>query len=293
MKRKEEYIAAKIANDCLDDMKMSASTPIDEIPDRILKLHPEYDIQSEAMINTITGCVVFIGYLKTRQAFKLHPVLVHELIAQTDLAFAVQNLHLPYNDMYFDIASSHISIDNKEIVGVYVHNELSTQQLAFIALVKVGKNDVILMHTCMDYSSGLPINELIHNITSGYDNEQIFAKTIFAILSYISSDEPDIEDKGREISIRSYGKQKRPSATRLWNVGYRYVKEYQKILGHEPTIEEIKEISKNSKNHNSPRRHLRAAHWHTYLYGPKKSKRKVLWYKLAGLVRVMKSTRFI
>ena len=31
------------------------------------------------------------------------------------------------------------------------------------------------------------------------------------------------------------------------------------------------------ETHNSPRKHLRAAHWHTYLYGPGKKQRKVLW----------------
>lgn len=41
---------------------------------------------------------------------------------------------------------------------------------------------------------------------------------------------------------------------------------------------EIPEISKEKENnHHSPRKHLRAAHWHTYLYGPSKKLRKVLW----------------
>lgn len=272
----QEYIAVKIAQDCLDDLKMSASIDFKDIPDHIMKIKPDLDIQSPMMNEYLIGCNTFVGYLKTRQAFKFHPVLVHELTSQTSFDFTMNDLHLPYNDMYFDIQSSHLIVDNKEIVGVYVHNSKDTSQLAIIALVKINNDQVVLLHACLDYSSQLTISELMPDIEGGYSNEQTLYKVIFSLLSYISSDKPDIKDNGKQIAFRAHRNKRQPSATRLWTVGYRYVKDYKKILGHEPTIDEIKEIS-NATQHNSPRRHLRAAHWHTYLYGPGKSKRKVLW----------------
>ena len=158
-------------------------------------------------------------------------------------------------------------------MGAYVLNSIAEQILAMVALVKINHDQVVFMKASLDYSSGKTIQELFLNMAGGYANEESFYHLLFSLISYLSSDEPDIVDKGEEtVMVRAKNLRPAPSVTRHWDVGYRYVKLYQKTLGFVPTTE----IGEKG-THNSPRKHLRAAHWHTYLCGPGKKQRKVLW----------------
>ena len=167
-------------------------------------------------------------------------------------------------------------VDGKEIVGVYIHNNPKDQVIALIALVRVNPVQVVFMKASMDYSDGKIIQDSFTDMAGGLNNEKSFYHLIFSLVSYLSSDEPDIIDKGNQtIIIRAKNNRPMPSVTRHWDVGYRYVKLYRKTLGFVPTQEEVHVYQKGT--HHSPRKHLRAAHWHTYLYGPGKKLRKVLW----------------
>lgn len=276
MKQQNEYIAAKIAADCLSDMHLPASIKDTDIRAFITQNRPNYNEQD--INECVMGCVVFKNYLKTRQAYLFHPLLVHELTQTTNLNFYMTDLHLPYNTLYIDLASAHIRVDNREIQGVYIHNIPEEKSCAIIALVKINQEQVILMYAAMDYSEQKTLNELAKTINGNYKNEDYLYHAIFSLLTYISSDEPDVVNAGKKIAFR-YEKNHRkvPSVTNQWNVGYRYVQFYKQKLGHIPTIEELKESNKPVSHHHTPRKHLRAAHWHTYLYGPKKSLRKIIW----------------
>ena len=63
---------------------------------------------------------------------------------------------------------------------------------------------------------------------------------------------------------------KRPVKIRMWDVGY------HATIEHRDPQSNNKKIQKDG-THQSPRAHMRRGHWHTYLYGKGKEKRKVVW----------------
>lgn len=273
-KNKEEYMASRLAREALEDVKCPKQIRYEEIRPYFTK-RDAYRTK-EDLNELILGVAVFTEYLKTRQAYRFHPVLASELNAATELNFRMQDLHLPYDTFYMDIEESHMMVDGKEIVGVYIHNNPKDQVIALIALVRVNPVQVVFMKASMDYSDGKIIQDSFTDMAGGLNNEKSFYHLIFSLVSYLSSDEPDIIDKGNQtIIIRAKNNRPMPSVTRHWDVGYRYVKLYRKTLGFVPTQEEVHVYQKGT--HHSPRKHLRAAHWHTYLYGPGKKLRKVLW----------------
>ena len=56
----------------------------------------------------------------------------------------------------------------------------------------------------------------------------------------------------------------------MWDVGY------HATIEHRDPQSNNKKIQKDG-THQSPRAHMRRGHWHTYLYGQGKEKRKVVW----------------
>lgn len=273
-KQKEEYIASRLARETLEDIRCPKQISYDEIRPYFTKR--DTFRSEEELEEVILGVAVFSEYLKTRQAYKFHPVLAAELNASTELNFRMQDLHLPYQAFYMDISECNMTVDGKEIMGVYILDSQEEQMLALVAIVKIDKDKVIFMKASMDYSDGKIIQDSFTDMAGGLNNEKSFYHLIFSLVSYLSSDEPDIINKGNQtIIIRAKNNRPMPSVTRHWDVGYRYVKLYRKTLGFVPTQEEVHVYQKGT--HHSPRKHLRAAHWHTYLYGPGKKLRKVLW----------------
>ena len=271
MKRKEEYLASRLAREALEDIKFPKNLEYDEIRPYLTQRD---SYRSESDLNdAILGCAVFSEYLKIRQAYRFHPVLAKELSESTNLNFGIQDLHLPYNTFYMDLSECGIWVDEKGIVGVYVHIHPENHMLAFVALVRINPKQVVFMKASTDYSDGKTIEEMFDDITGGYSNEKELYRCIFALLSYISSEKPDIADRGKEtVMVKTRNRKMVPSTTRRWDVGYRYMEFYRREM--ESILEE--EHSAGG-THQSPRRHLRAAHWHTYRYGPGKQLRKVLW----------------
>lgn len=272
-KKKEEYIASRLAREALEDVNCPKQIAYEDIRPHFTKRDPYRT--KEDLEEVILGVAVFSEYLKTRQAYRFHPVLAAELNASTELNFRMQDLHLPCNAFYMDISECGMSVDGKAIIGVYALNSIVEQMFAIVALVKISHDKIIFMKASMDYSDGETIQKSFSRMDGGHANEKSFYHLLFSLISYISSDEPDIVDRGKEtIIVRAKNLRPAPSITRHWDVGYRYVKLYQKTLGFVPTKEAL---HCEKETHNSPRKHLRAAHWHTYLYGPGKKQRKVLW----------------
>lgn len=273
-KKKEEYYASRIARESLEDIKFPKQLSFEEIRPYFTK-NGDYHSEEE-LDEIILGTAVFSEYLKSRQIYRFHPVLAEELYHSTELTFRIQDLNLPYHSFFMDISESKITVDGKEVQGVYVLNDIKDHELAIVALVKINAYQVVFMRGAMDYSDGKTIEEMIPELEGGYSDENSFYHLIFSLVAYLSSEKPDIVDRGkRNIIVRSKNKKPIPSSTRHWDVGYRYVDFYKKDLGFIPTDEDV--MVSDHGTHQSPRRHLRAAHWHTYLYGPGKKLRKVLW----------------
>lgn len=99
--------------------------------------------------------------------------------------------------------------------------------------------------------------------------QDLLTKTVNLTL-YICSDEPDIE--GRKF----FSQRKRPSLIKTKKSGSRYFPPDQ------PEVwsvgfkigSKIREYAEVGGTHNSPRPHIRRAHWHTFLKGPRTRERE-------------------
>lgn len=108
-KNKEEYMASRLAREALEDVKCPKQIRYDEIRPYFTK-RDAYRTE-EDLNELILGVAVFTEYLKTRQAYRFHPVLASELNAATELDFRMQDLHLPYDTFYMDIEESHMMVE--------------------------------------------------------------------------------------------------------------------------------------------------------------------------------------
>lgn len=146
-KHKEEYMASRLAREALEDVKCPKQIRYEEI--RPYFAERDTYRTEEDLNEVVLGVAVFTEYLKTRQAYRFHPLLASELNAATELDFRMQDLHLPYDTFYMDIEESHMTVDDKEIVGVYIHNNPKDQVLAMIALVRVNPVQIVFMKASM------------------------------------------------------------------------------------------------------------------------------------------------
>jgi hypothetical protein len=105
---------------------------------------------------------------------------------------------------------------------------------------------------------------------------------ILALVLYICSDEPDIVDRDQPEQLPQRPQPKKtkhgwklfpPKKPRIWNVGDQ--------LG-----EQIRRAPSNDdgSDRNSPRPHLRRAHWHGYWHGPRDGERKFKYRWLPPMV---------
>lgn len=96
-----------------------------------------------------------------------------------------------------------------------------------------------------------------------------------SLLLYLSSDEPDIDRVEQELPKRPPLQRTKkglilepPIKPRIWNVG-NSIATALKLWAKEPTGAE----------HNSPRPHIRRAHWHGFWRGERNSQERVFFYK--------------
>ena len=96
-------------------------------------------------------------------------------------------------------------------------------------------------------------------------------KNILLLAAYISSVKPDILESEEQKQYYRPSRKIKASAVRKWDVGIRYANEVR----HRNAAAEV------SENHHgtgqSPRPHIRKAHWHIYRIGPGRKETKVLW----------------
>lgn len=84
-KKKEEYIASRLAREALEDVNCPKQIAYEDIRSHFTKRDPYRT--KEDLEEVILGVAVFSEYLKTRQAYRFHPVLAAELNASTELNF--------------------------------------------------------------------------------------------------------------------------------------------------------------------------------------------------------------
>lgn len=274
MKKQQPYIANEVSAELLEKWHIKPGMKPDEVKCIISqKFQPE---EHDAAV--ILGCT-FAGYQTVKQAYRFHPELITDLLSNTNMNFKLVDLHIPFFSLYFDIHDSNIELDNGKILGIFTHiTEPPHFYLFLVAIVQDQTGRKRLVKASVDYDNKKTVKDSIDQICGEMDGDVMLCNLTFSMLAYISSEKPDVKDTGKSIFFRKNSKQKPvPDSVRKWEVGYRYVKE---SLTSHPNLHDIHPNTlDNTKTHASPRSHIRKGHWHTYLCGPGRTERKVVWVK--------------
>lgn len=267
---KNPHIANQIAEKFLEDWNMTPGMTPESIKEIIDQSVIDPSEQDELVI---LGCTLS-GFAKSRQVYRFHPELIESLASSPKMDFNLLDLHLPFLSMYFDIGGYPFYIDNNKVLGVYVHVCMPPNPFIFFLAVSENQNDIRIAIASLEYSTKTSLTEAIERISGNISGDKELCTHVCLMLSYISSAEPDVKNCGIQVALkRLYGKKLTPSPIRLWEVGYRYIKEHPAAQSQSGTTCN----NGQSGTHASPRAHMRRGHWHTYLCGKEREKRVVKW----------------
>ena len=236
-----------------------------------------------------TALIAAVGAWRyTQGIYRFSPEL-HKAIEETPLDGNLPSdviLRLPEYSVY-------VELPNSTVQGFFAHLEYCTkaqrQELRFWIDDKRDGYPFVL------HIGEWSIEEAINKALGvALDNcppeQQQFAKSIIdegmketirlfsyfvSLLLYLSSDEPDIDRVEQELPKRPQLQRTKkglalepPLKPRIWNVG-NSIATALKLWAKEPTGAE----------HNSPRPHIRRAHWHGFWKGERNSQERVFFYK--------------
>lgn len=232
------------------------------------------DDLAECMITS--SC--FLGFRKTKQAYRFHRDLVNDLMGGGPMEFRLTDLHLPFLDLFLDLVGCGMRIDGNAVDGAYISVVMDHGEpvICMLGLIRTGERKGLeeyrLFFASMDGLLHHTIREQIERTDGGLSGNREFTELVIRCLAYISSEKPDVQDKGMlVVKGTPYRKKQIPARVHAWDVGYRYMKEVRK----EP--EPVAAPPAGSGTHASPRPHMRRGHWHTYRTGPGRTERKVVW----------------
>lgn len=268
MAKHREYVATSLMQQYLADHK-GMPEDFEERTEYFKKKGYEGTNLQESMITS--SC--FLGFRKTRQAYRFHKDLIEELKDGGPMEFYLSDLHLPFLDLYIDLESSGIIVDGHLVFGAFVSAVMDHGEpvICLTGVVKTGNNELKLLYASMDDLLHKTIQERIDRTTGDLRGNAAFTELLIRCLAYISSEKPDVQDRGTVVVKGDGNREKRlPTRIRAWDVGYRYMQEKR----NQPPSELSSEIS---GTHVSPRPHMRRGHWHTYRVGPGRTERKVVW----------------
>lgn len=272
MRKYREYVATSLVQQYMADHR-GMPDGLDERLEYFSKRgYTGSDIQ-ECMI----ASTCFLGFQKTKQAYRFHKDLTDELMGGGTMDFFLSDLHLPFLDLYLDLSGCRKTIDGFQAIGAYVsvvmdHSVPTICMLGVIRTEETRKQDGYrLVYLSMDGLIHRTIQEQLDRTTGELIGDREFTELIIRCLAYISSEKPDVQDRGQIIVKGSHNQKKQvPARVHTWDVGYRYMKEDRARKEQETVISP-------SATHASPRPHMRRGHWHTYWTGPGRKERKVVW----------------
>lgn len=268
--KNKPHIANQIAEKFLRDWKMTPGMTPESIKEIIDQSVIDPSEQDELVI---LGCTLS-GFAKSRQVYRFQPELIKSLASCPKMDFNLRDLHLPFLSMYFDIGGYPFYMDDNKVLGMYVHVCMPPNPFIFFLAVCQNKNDIRIAIASMEYLTKASLTESIEQISGDINGDKELCTIVCLMLSYISSEEPDVKNCGIQVALqREYGKKLTPSSIRLWEVGYRYIKEHPAAQSQPNTTSN----NGQSGTHASPRAHMRRGHWHTYLCGKEHKKRVVKW----------------
>lgn len=262
---KDEYIASMYARDILKQMGLRIGMRPDQVKEKLTGRYPD-----EILMHKVITGIALSGYLEYRQVYLFSKCLIEELEGSS-LDFRIKDLNLPFKSFYMDLKNYSGTLEGMKVLGVFVRDVGEPDYcICFHVLLLESDGGIKCFRGCMSYGNEKTLEEQISEIYGGYTGEDSLNRLFLTLMAYISSDEPDVEDKGKQYYTVKWKNRNIPTSVRFWDVGYRYFTERKA----KPSVS-----TGNPVSHASPRPHIRRGHWHTYRCGPGRAEVKVRWVR--------------
>lgn len=241
---------------------------------------------------TFIACLA--AWRRTKIIYDFDTTLTEELYkqAKSNIELDTSMLTLPAYSIYIR------PNDGAEYDGFFVFFDFDRGHFEFRLLVVDRKGKPILpIYLILPETGSEPIDKIIDRMVKQFDeidlpaggNEDLdvngktleefyrnskhsISKWINLVL-YISAVNADIKHEKRHFFRRTIKIKDIPSEVELFNVGETAgakIREFRKAVQYDY-------IEPQGGHHKSPVMHVRRAHWHTFLYGEKKGKRRLKW----------------
>lgn len=254
------------------------------------KLHKD---QMENIADAV-AITCLAAWRKTKLIYDFDATLTEELYkqAKSNIELDTSMLTLPAYSIYIR------PNDGEEYDGFFVFFDFDRGHFEFRILVVNKKGNVILpIYLILPESGSEPIDKIIDRMVKQFDevdlpateneDEEISGEVLRSfyengkrtiskwinLVLYISAVNADIKHEKRHFFRRTRKIKDIPSEVELFNVGETAgakIKEFRKFVQYDY-------IEPQGGHHKSPVMHVRRAHWHTFLYGEKKGKRRLKW----------------
>lgn len=236
-------------------------------------------------------------WLKTKQCYSITKALADDLFAMEDLSFPLDAMHLPFPCFYLDMEpfSDHYKdMDGNRLLGYYVliddvpyGNSVVVSCCSVATLLMRENGQYAYGGATFDYDPehmDLSLNDTVTKIAESMPESRQHIANALLFAAYLSSAQPEVvEDEAQKKIYRPSSKHKY-SSLRKWDVGVRYMQEKQayakrqEYIANTSTLDPgMQDTAGGKQKRNSPRPHMRRAHWQTYRIGHGRKKKKVLW----------------
>ena len=220
-------------------------------------------------------------WLKYKQCYRPSEELSNDLFSMDDLSFPLDQLKLPFPTIYIDfrdlglprMKGGAIPLGTFLTLGNVLYGGLVASCCSILAIGWNGNDYVfggISFDFYPDHMEG-SLEETVEKLSADFSDDRVLLKNALLFAAYLSSSEPDITENESHRKIYRPSAKPKYSSVRKWDVGMRYMKEKERQTQTEQSQ------SKNTKSRQSPRPHIRKAHWHLYRVGPGRKETKVLW----------------
>lgn len=254
------------------------------------KLHKD---QMENIADAV-AITCLAAWRKTKLIYDFDATLTEELYkqAKSDIELDTSMLTLPAYSIYIR------PNDGAGYDGFFVFFDFDRGHFEFRILVVNKKGNVILpIYLILPESGSEPIDKIIDRMVKQFDEidlpaggnkdldingktlEEFYRNSKHSIskwinlVLYISAVNADIKHEKRHFFRRTRKIKDIPSEVELFNVGETAgakIREFRKSVQYD-------HVEPQGGRHKSPVMHVRRAHWHTFLYGEKKGKRRLKW----------------